>query len=88
MSRVNHMIQIQLEALTLFEKKNKDYGDSFSTYGPIGVLVRMQDKINRCISLSQNGINLVEDENLRDTLIDLYNYSAMTIMLLDSNKSI
>ena len=43
----------------------------------------MGDKIQRLISVSKNGINLVETENLRDTLIDLHNYSAMAVMLLD-----
>lgn len=82
-SRVEQMSQIQTEALNLFARKNQDYGDSFAKYGPIGVLIRMEDKIHRCISLTKNGVNLVDDESLRDTLIDLHNYSAMAVMLLD-----
>jgi hypothetical protein len=82
-SRVEQMSQIQTEALNLFARKNQDYGDSFAKYGPIGVLIRMEDKIHRCISLTKNGVTLVDDESLRDTLIDLHNYSAMAVMLLD-----
>jgi hypothetical protein len=87
-TRVIQMRQIQNEGLTLFKKKNQDYGDAFATYGPIGVLVRMGDKISRLQSISRNGINLVNDESLRDTLLDLHNYSAMAIMLLDDKLEV
>jgi len=85
-SRVEQMEQIQKEALELFRKKNIDYGDSFANYGTIGVLIRMNDKIQRFITVSNKGINLVNDECLRDTLIDLHNYAAMAIMLIDNDK--
>ena len=68
------------------KRKNKDYGDAFANYGPIGVIVRMGDKINRLSSVTNNGINLVKTESIRDTLIDLHNYSAMAIMLMDEDK--
>lgn len=74
---------IQKEAIELFEKKNADYGDAFAEYGTIGVLVRIGDKIKRLQNIEKKKITLVSDENLRDTLIDLHNYSAMAIMLLD-----
>ena len=45
--------------------------------------MRIQDKLKRFISITKNGINLVNDESLRDTLIDLHNYSAMGLMLID-----
>lgn len=78
---------IQEEAFELFSKKNKDYGDSFATYGTVGVIVRLGDKIQRLISVTNNGVNLVNNESLRDTLIDLHNYAAMGIMLMDEKKS-
>jgi hypothetical protein len=80
------MIMIQKEALELFTRKNADYGDAFATYGPIGVIVRMGDKIQRLISLNKTGIQLVDNESLRDTLIDLHNYSSMAIMLIDEGN--
>ena len=46
----------------------------------------MGDKIRRLQSISNRGIYLVKDESMRDTLIDLHNYAAMAIMLLDENK--
>ena len=77
------MIKVQKEGFELFKKKNQDYGDAFAKYGVIGVLMRIEDKIQRSMSITKNGVNLIEDEKIRDTLIDLHNYAAMAIMLLD-----
>jgi hypothetical protein len=79
--RVAQFEEIQKGALELFKKKNADYGDAFAKYGLVGVLVRLEDKIQRCLSISKTGINLVEDESLRDTLLDLHNYAAMALLL-------
>ena len=45
--------------------------------------MRIEDKLKRSISITKNGINLVSDEALKDTLIDLHNYAAMALMLLE-----
>ena len=82
MDRIKQMLSVQEEALELFKMKNKDYGDAFANYGSIGVLVRMGDKISRLVNIEKNKIE-VKDEKMRDTLIDLHNYAAMAIMLLD-----
>ena len=83
MNRTEQMKQIQNEALELFVKKNIDYGDAFAKYGVIGVLMRIEDKLHRSMSITKNGVNLINDEGIRDTLIDLHNYAAMALMLLD-----
>ena len=83
MNRVAQLEKIQGEARALFERKNADYGDAFACYGPVGVLVRIGDKLSRCASVSESGVVLAENESLRDTLIDIHNYSAMAIMLMD-----
>ena len=83
MNRVAQMTKIQSEALELFTKKNIDYGDAFAKYGVIGVLMRIEDKLQRSMTITKNGVNLINDEGIRDTLIDLHNYSAMALMLLD-----
>jgi hypothetical protein len=85
--RVKQMENVQNEGLELFKKKNADYGDAFANYGTVGVIVRMGDKIQRLVSVSDRQISLVDTETLRDTLIDLHNYAAMAIMLLDENTS-
>lgn len=73
MNRVEQMKAVQERALELFTKKNIDYG----------VLMRIEDKIQRSLSITKNGVNLVNDEGIRDTLLDLHNYAAMALMLLD-----
>ena len=45
-------------------------------------LMRIEDKLQRSMSITKNGVNLINDEGIRDTLIDLHNYSAMALMLL------
>lgn len=83
MNRIEQMKIVQLEALELFSKKNQDYGDAFAKFGVIGVLMRIEDKIQRSLTITKNGVNLVKDEGIRDTLLDLHNYAAMALMLLD-----
>jgi|UniRef100_A0AB38ZM66 hypothetical protein len=85
MDRVEHLKLVQKKGLDLFIKKNADYGDAFATYGIVGILVRIQDKIQRCLSLTKRSIQLVDDESLYDTLIDLHNYAAMGIMIKEEN---
>jgi hypothetical protein len=86
--RVEQMKQIQSNELDLFTKKNIDYGDAFAKYGLIGVLIRIEDKIQRALSITKNGVNIVNDEGIKDTLLDLHNYAAMALMLLEENTSI
>jgi hypothetical protein len=85
-TRIDQMVKVHNEALALFSKKNADYGDAFATYGTVGVIVRMGDKIQRLISVSNRGVALVDTESLRDTLIDLHNYAAMGVMLIDEQR--
>jgi hypothetical protein len=84
--RVQQLKALQKESLALFTKKNADYGDAFAQFGLVGVLVRMEDKIKRSISIGQRGIHLVETETLRDTLVDLANYAAMAVLLIDNGE--
>ena len=86
MDRVEQYKAVQKEAIELFQRKNKDYGDAFANYGPVGVIVRMGDKINRLSSVTKNQVSLVQNESIRDTLIDLHNYAAMAIMLMDEKE--
>jgi hypothetical protein len=85
-NRVDQLKTIHNETLQVFIKKNADYGDAFAKFGVIGVLMRIEDKIQRALSISKSGIVLVEDEGLRDTLLDLHNYAAMALMLMDEDK--
>lgn len=70
----------------LYASKNHDYGDSvhdtFVKYGLTSFLVRMEDKLNRARTLSQKEA-LVNDEKIRDTLLDLANYAIISVIELD-----
>ena len=81
-TRAEQLAAVQKEGYDLFIKKNADYGDAFAKHGSVGVIIRMGDKISRLTSISKSKIE-VESETMRDTLLDLHNYCAMAIMLLD-----
>jgi hypothetical protein len=85
MDRTEQYKKIHEEAFSLFKKKNTDYGDAFATDGCVGVLVRLGDKLNRLKTVTATSVSLVNTETLRDTLIDIHNYSAMAIMLSSTN---
>lgn len=75
------------ELTETYKKKNADYGNSFGNsldkHGLIAGIVRMDDKMSRLISLNSKNEQLVLDESLRDTLMDLANYAIMSVMWLD-----
>ena len=79
----------ELEALYI--RKNKDYGDSFTdsmdTFGMMSSVIRLNDKMKRIISLMFNE-QLVDDESIRDTLVDMANYSIMTLMWLGKQDEV
>ena len=82
-ARASQLEAVQAEALALFRRKNADYGDAFAKHGSVGVLVRLEDKLARFTTLTRHGVTLVPSESVRDTLIDMHNYAAMAVMLLD-----
>ena len=68
----------------LYARKNADYGDSFhlsfEQEGMAMPRIRLGDKYNRFCALTRGNKQQVNDESLRDTLIDLANYALMTIL--------
>jgi hypothetical protein len=77
------------EIKALYERKNHDYGDSFGQsfqdYGILAGIIRMEDKFNRLKKLARGGEQKVMDESIRDTLIDLANYSIMMVLELEGS---
>lgn len=45
--------------------------------------IRLGDKFNRFKTLSRSGEQKVDDESIRDTLIDLANYAIMTVLEME-----
>ena len=78
------------EMNALYERKDQEYGRRCSeTYRKRGIVsgaTRMLDKMNRIVSLVTKDQQKVNDESLRDTLIDIANYAVMTIMEIDKKK--
>ena len=83
---VTDMWEVLDGAGNLLIKKHKDYGPtniSLSPGGPLnGLRVRMHDKTARINHLIDSGAT-PENESLRDSFIDLLNYSAIALMVLD-----
>ena len=72
----------------LYARKNRDYGDSFGlSFAEEGLAmarIRIGDKFNRFKALSRDpDRQMVMDESVRDTLIDLANYAIMTIIEME-----
>lgn len=78
--------RVQAEALGTFVKKNTDYGNAFERHGLVGVVMRAGDKLARLEQISSRGIQLVDDESLRDTLMDLHNYAGMAVAMMDNEN--
>lgn len=74
------------EALDVLVKKQNDYGPkniALAPGGPInGLRVRMHDKLSRINHLVESGAD-PENESLRDSFLDMMNYSAIGLMVLD-----
>lgn len=75
-------------ALAVLLKKHADYGPkniSQSPGGPLnGLRVRMHDKTARINNLIDSGAT-PENESLRDSFLDLMNYSAIALLVLDGD---
>ena len=76
------------EAQSILVKKQLDYGPkniAFSPGGPVnGLRVRMHDKLSRINNLIDSGAT-PENESLRDSFLDMMNYSAIGLMVLDGD---
>jgi hypothetical protein len=85
---VDDMWRVFDTAGTLLLRKHKDYGPlnvARSPGGPLnGLRVRMWDKVARINNLLDSGVK-PSNESLRDSFVDLLNYSAIAIMVLDRN---
>lgn len=77
-----------VEMITLYAKKNHDYGNSFDKgndiIGPAYAIGRIFDKVNRLITLSKVKAE-VDDESIIDTIRDLGCYSVMFLAYISKN---
>ncbi len=91
MSEIPGFKDILDEMYELHKKKNNDYSGQANPFKNFelceqlgicsvqeGILVRMSDKMSR-ISTLKNSKGKVKDESIRDTYVDLANYSVISI---------
>ena len=74
----------------LYERKNADYGNSFSKtfeeFGMTSTIVRLSDKLERLKTLSKQEAK-VKDESIQDTVMDIAVYAMLTLMeLMNKNE--
>jgi hypothetical protein len=85
---ISNMWAVMDTAGNLLISKHHDYGPlniARSPGGPInGLRVRMWDKIARINNLVDSNVK-PSNESLRDSFVDLLNYSAIALMVLDGN---
>ena len=85
---ISNMWAVMDAAGNLLISKHHDYGPlniARSPGGPInGLRVRMWDKIARINNLVDSKV-APSNESLRDSFVDLLNYSAIALMVLDGN---
>jgi len=83
---IESMWRVYDSAGGLLLRKHKDYGPlnvAHSPGGPLnGLRVRIWDKVARINNLLSNNVH-PSNESLRDSFIDLMNYSAIAILVLD-----
>ena len=92
--QMNYKIQefknITQEMLEIYSRKNVDYDDAFTKSleedGLLVAKIRLGDKYKRFSALIKQE-NLVKDESIEDTLLDMASYAIMTVMF-NRNKNI
>lgn len=90
-------------ALELMQKKNHDYAgkqgsEPFANFTRVealgitttekGMMVRLSDKMSRLSSFMESHEFKVQDEKLRDTILDMINYSILLYAYLDEKNSV
>lgn len=85
---LEHFEELLAKMLATTKAKNNDYAGAddpfknFREFGTLGFLVRMSDKWSRIKNLLGGTKQMVKDESVEDTLIDLATYSLLLICWL------
>lgn len=82
--KVQKFRSIVSDMADLYEKKNRNYGNSFGdlyqTLGPIAGLVPLHNKLSRITNLIRGGHN--DFESVEDSIVDLASYAVMNLIEL------
>ena len=72
--------RIVCENVRVLDTKQLDYGsNNISAFGEFGVLVRLNDKIERLKNL--NKMPSVKNEAIDDTYLDIANYAVIAMLI-------
>lgn len=81
------MKEIADRLVKIYEEKNKMYGNSFTELyeelGPVSAITQILHKSNRLKALVKTN-NI---DSIKDTLIDLANYSMMTLKEIEDREN-
>lgn len=87
LKKIDRFKEITTKMSDLYAKKNRNYGDSFgklyTDLGPMSGLVPLHNKLDRVTNLLKGDKN--HFESIKDTLIDLANYSIMLYIELEND---
>jgi hypothetical protein len=77
------MADVMVKVFETFKKKQASYGSgNISSFGEFGVLVRMNDKMERLKNLvAKNKDNPLQDETIDDTYLDLADYALIAVLV-------
>jgi hypothetical protein len=71
----------------LFVVKNKKYNSAFKKYGLLGVIFELLGVLERIppMTIWRHG-DPIDVKKLRDLLLDVHNFSAMALILIEDNN--
>ena len=90
-------INVQQEGLNMLMNKtanqlgletNVKPNEPIALSGPIKSIIILGEKIHKLSSVANNDFILLDAETVRNTLMDIHNYSAVAVMLLDEKPPI
>ena len=87
-NNVSRFDEILKEMRELYEKKNSDYGNSFTEtiqeFGFVPAVARINDKVKRMKNIVKGQEMNVKEETFRDCLMDCANYCVLTLMEIEN----
>jgi hypothetical protein len=90
-------INVQQEGLNILMNKTTEQikletnvkpNESIVLSGPIKSIIRLGEKIHKLSPITNNDFTLLDAETVRNTLMDIHNYSAVAVILLDEKPPI
>lgn len=87
---LDQFLMMCTECQTVFANKNFQYGNSIQDTGAVGAVVTLIGDTARLRNIVLGNIDLskVDWEKSREVLLDIHNYAAIAMMMIDNNNLI